>query len=77
MLIFFASNEATLLARVHALREAVRWAVGQKRPPVKTGKYDCATLHVLRRPGGYGEVSEPDPISNSVVKRLSADGTMS
>ena len=32
---------------------------------------------VFRRPGGYGGVSEPDPIPNSVVKRLSADGTSS
>ena len=31
----------------------------------------------FRRPGGFGEVSEPDPIPNSEVKRLSADGTMS
>ena len=28
-----------------------------------------------RRPGGYGEGSKPDPIPNSVVKTLSADGT--
>jgi hypothetical protein len=34
-------------------------------------------LSVFRRPGGYGEVSEPDPIPNSVVKRLSANGTSS
>ncbi len=34
-------------------------------------------LHVLRRPGGYGEGSKPDPIPNSVVKTLSADGTAS
>jgi hypothetical protein len=34
-------------------------------------------LTVLRRPGGYVEVSEPDPIPNSVVKRLRADGTSS
>jgi hypothetical protein len=32
---------------------------------------------VLRWPGGYVEVSEPDPIPNSVVKRLRADGTSS
>ena len=34
-------------------------------------------MFVLRRPGGYVEVSEPDPIPNSVVKRLRANGTMS
>ena len=33
--------------------------------------------HALRRPGGYGEGSKPDPIPNSVVKTLSADGTAS
>ena len=32
---------------------------------------------VLRWPGGYVEVSEPDPIPNSVVKRFRADGTSS
>jgi hypothetical protein len=30
----------------------------------------------LRQPGGFGEVSKPDPIPNSVVKRFSADGTV-
>ena len=30
---------------------------------------------VLRRPGGFSEEPEPDPISNSAVKLLSADGT--
>jgi hypothetical protein len=38
----------------------------------------CATLFfAFCRLGGYGGVSKPDPIPNSVVKRLSADGTMS
>ena len=32
---------------------------------------------VLRRPGGFSEEPEPDPIPNSAVKLLSADGTMS
>jgi hypothetical protein len=32
---------------------------------------------VLRRPGGCSEEPEPDPIPNSAVKLLSADGTMS
>ena len=36
------------------------------------GKQDA-----LRRPGGYSGVVLPDPISNSVVKRSSADGTLS
>ena len=31
----------------------------------------------LRRPGGYGEGAPPDPIPNSAVKPLSADGTAS
>ena len=29
------------------------------------------------RPGGYGGVPAPDPIPNSAVKTLSADGTAS
>jgi hypothetical protein len=32
---------------------------------------------VLRRPGGLCKVIRPDPIPNSAVKRLSADGTLS
>jgi hypothetical protein len=32
---------------------------------------------VLRRPGGPSEEPKPDPIPNSAVKLLSADGTMS
>jgi hypothetical protein len=32
---------------------------------------------VLRRPGGYSEEPIPDPIPNSAVKVLSADGTKS
>jgi hypothetical protein len=31
---------------------------------------------VLRRPGGFSEELEPDPIPNSAVKLLSANGTM-
>ena len=31
---------------------------------------------VLRRPGGSSEEHEPDPIPNSAVKLLSANGTM-
>ena len=32
---------------------------------------------VLCRPGGLSEKPEPDPIPNSAVKLLSADGTVS
>jgi hypothetical protein len=32
---------------------------------------------VFYRPGGYSEVTPPDPIPNSVVNRLSANGTLS
>ena len=35
------------------------------------------SILVLRRPGGYGGVTAPDPIPNSAVKRPSADGTSS
>ena len=33
--------------------------------------------HLFRRPGGSGEEPKPDPIPNSAVKLLSADGTAS
>ena len=36
-----------------------------------------ASSYLLRRPGGTSEEPEPDPIPNSAVKLLSADGTMS
>ncbi len=32
---------------------------------------------MLRRPGGYSEEATPDPIPNSAVKLLSANGTSS
>jgi hypothetical protein len=34
-------------------------------------------VSVLRRPGGHGEEPEPDPIPNSAVKLLRANGTLS
>ena len=37
----------------------------------------CRPLLVLRRSGDLSEEPEPDPISNSAVKLLSADGTVS
>ena len=43
----------------------------------KTTKRLLRKIAVLRRPGGYCEEPEPDPIPNSAVKLLSADGTMS
>jgi hypothetical protein len=33
-------------------------------------------IFVLRRPGGSSEELQPDPIPNSAVKLLSANGTM-
>jgi hypothetical protein len=51
-----------------------------KMPGSSPGMTICqfhSSPSVLRRPGGYVEVSEPDPIPNSVVKRLRADGTSS
>src|SRR5438876_9215173 len=56
----------------------------KRGPRVKPG--DCARMNashsslfrilVLRRPGGSSEELEPDPIPNSAVKLLSANGTM-
>ena len=49
------------------------------RDPRVRGDARCARALllylVLRRPGGFSEEPEPDPISNSAVKLLSADGT--
>ena len=41
------------------------------------GRLFEAACHILRRPGGLSEEPEPDPIPNSAVKLLSADGTVS
>lgn len=38
---------------------------------------DHMLANILRRPGGLSEEPEPDPIPNSAVKLLSADGTVS
>ena len=46
---------------------------GMTAPTENTSVY----LAVFRRPGGSSEGSEPDPIPNSAVKPLSADGTPS
>ena len=50
-------------------------------PPNRTApsrvRITDARTYVLRRPGGYGEETPPDPIPNSAVKILSADGTAS
>ena len=45
------------------------WA---RSPP----RYRLLRFLVLRRPGGSSEEHEPDPIPNSAVKLLSANGTM-
>ena len=34
-------------------------------------------FHAFGRPGGFSEAAAPDPIPNSAVKRLSANGTLS
>ena len=39
--------------------------------------YNLITTTVFLWSGGYGEGRTPDPIPNSVVKTLSADGTLS
>jgi hypothetical protein len=44
---------------------------------VLVGDFKEKSLPVFRRPGGFGGVSIPDPISNSAVNRSSANGTSS
>ena len=39
-------------------------------------RFSLLRIFVLRRPGGSSEELEPDPIPNSAVKLLSANGTM-
>jgi hypothetical protein len=44
--------------------------------PERTALDSLLRIFVLRRPGGSSEELEPDPIPNSAVKLLSANGTM-
>ena len=50
---------------------------GYRGSRVKPEDAPVALAIVLRRSGDWSEAPEPDPISNSAVKRLSADGTVS
>ena len=44
---------------------------------VATAARNALSSIVFSRPGGFSEGPEPDPIPNSAVKLLSADGTKS
>ena len=47
-----------------------------ERPERQMRSLRLLRFPVLRRPGGSSEEREPDPIPNSAVKLLSANGTM-
>ena len=47
-----------------------------RHAPERTALNSLLRIFVLRRPGGSSEELEPDPIPNSAVKLLSANGTM-
>ena len=71
-------------AKRHSVLKIVPSPLGVKRQTKylnkNTSKCAYTTLSCIPgfgRPGGYGEGSPPDPISNSAVKTLSADGTAS
>ena len=54
-----------------------RGSSGQARGLRSNASHPCLLrIFVLRRPGGSSEELEPDPIPNSAVKLLSANGTM-
>ena len=61
--------------RVTGTRNQEKTSARQRRPiPWMLNPGPCA---LLRRPGGHGEGATPDPIPNSTVKPLRADGTAS
>jgi hypothetical protein len=77
-----------LIARVHpgvARQTRREWRIvsGEWRIPQFAIRYlairmtACFIRSVLRRPGGHSEEPIPDPIPNSAVKVLCADGTKS
>ncbi len=53
--------------------------VGSRKMGASKGTSPMASgvWHPFARPGGNGEGAPPDPIPNSAVKPLSADGTAS
>jgi hypothetical protein len=48
-----------------------------KTTPTTPNKTTLASKTVFGRPGGFSERLKPDPIPNSAVNLLSADGTKS
>ena len=56
--------------------EDVHSLLANHHSPERAALAACFVFLVLRRPGGSSEELEPDPIPNSAVKLLSANGTM-
>ena len=59
-----------------SLRSALAVAKADRVPGDKPGDARRLASLVLRRSGDLSEEPKPDPISNSAVKLLSADGTV-
>ena len=65
---------------MHAARPRPPTANHRTRPPTMAARgawQATGAAPDLRWPGGHSEGATPDPIPNSVVKTLSADGTAS
>ncbi len=67
-LIFSVHRVAKILTRMNERRIS-----SNKMSPTKDR---LLRFLVLRRPGGFSEEPQPDPIPNSAVKLFSANGTM-
>jgi hypothetical protein len=76
-------RHAGLVPAIHRLRDEKDQKHSGRDPRIKSAGFARSAcfglLHrsVLRRPGGYSEEPLPDPIPNSAVKVLCADGTKS
>ena len=65
-----------LIALICSYSRCNRQAIASEQERLETDQNLLASI-VFRRPGGSSEEPEPDPIPNSAVKLLSANGTMS
>ena len=74
---------AGLVPAIHAFMARKTDVASDRDPRIKSAGFDhsvrsaCFIRSVLRRPGGHSEEPIPDPIPNSAVKVLCADGTKS
>ena len=77
-LIIKERRAATRVETTSFARGRRQWAVGSEKFSLHgLFAYCLLPRSALCRPGGFCKATRPDPIPNSAVKRLSANGTLS